>query len=81
MLLKLGKTGFDDPAALFPLRPGLRLLQFLSHGLHYIVMRPDFNLPPFGVAGALRPDRAIAMMTAKTLDELSAFGGAAFVIQ
>jgi hypothetical protein len=41
-------------------------LQSPPHRLNFLPVRPDFNLPAFGVAGAAGAHRAVAPVAAKT---------------
>src|ERR1035441_1420541 len=81
VLFDLPEAPFDELAAL--LIDGLpqRGLQFGSHGLHHFGVRPDFNLPAFGIAGALRSHGAILAMAAVAFHALSGFVGMPFIIQ
>ena len=77
----LAKTRFDDPTALLPLRPNRRVAEPLAHRLHDRGVRPDFHLPAFGVARAVRPHRTVPHVTAIPFNAHPSFGGVPFVIE
>ena len=81
MLFDLGKTRLDDLAATLPLCLRGRFLQTGAHGLHLLLMRPDFNLPAFGVARTVLAYRTVVVMATKAFHALTIFCGAPFVIQ
>src|SRR3984957_14699750 len=81
VLLELGKARFDDLTSALPLCLRGRFLQPRAHGLHRPVVRPDFDLPPFGVARTVVAHRTVALMTTKTFHALAVFRGVALVIQ
>ncbi len=78
---ELAKARFDDCAPLPHLGPARQPLQLLAHGLHHGGVRAHFELPAFGIAGALRPHGTVTVVAAKALNSYAVFGGVAFRIQ
>ena len=81
VLFELSKARFNDD-----LTPGIgggpcRLLQALAQRLDHRGVRPDFNLPAFGVARAGRSHRAVPAVAAEAFDPHAGLGGVAFMIQ
>src|SRR5208283_3777829 len=81
VLFNLPKARFDDPGALFPEGSPVRVLQSPPHRLNFLPVRPDFDLPSFGIARALRPRRTVPTVTTIAFHPLPVFGGLAFVVQ
>src|SRR5208283_6111012 len=81
VLFNLPKARFDDPGALFPEGSPVRVLQSPPHRLNFLPVRPDFDLPSFGITRALRAHRTVPTVTTMAFNPLPAFGGVAFIIQ